>query len=192
MVEVCSQCRHVAESIPAGHSTATPVHVETEPGGQESGESPQLEDGNRKDQEKESLKAQIRELEKELAQTKLQMVEANCKIQVKSDCLSGWTCADRPRAVKVLIRIKTLRRVLPCSTHDEVVWNMDYHPSPTCCLLKHNSGFTLKGGQGYIKQTFCFTFISCYVFFSHRASLAPLSTSKVRCLLFHIWYIEPF
>ncbi|XP_023207937.1 rab GTPase-activating protein 1-like [Xiphophorus maculatus] len=80
-VEACSQCRHVAESIPAGHSAAAPVHVETEPGGQESGESPQQEVGNRKDQEKESLKAQIRELEKELAQTKLQVVEANCKIQ---------------------------------------------------------------------------------------------------------------
>uniref|UniRef100_A0A3B5M3S1 Uncharacterized protein n=1 Tax=Xiphophorus couchianus TaxID=32473 RepID=A0A3B5M3S1_9TELE len=61
-VKACSQCRHVAESIPAGHSAA--------------------EDGNRKDQEKESLKAQIRELEKELAQTKLQVVEANCKIQL--------------------------------------------------------------------------------------------------------------
>ena len=36
----------------------------------------------RDDQEKESFKAQIRELERELAQTKLQMVEAKCKIQV--------------------------------------------------------------------------------------------------------------
>lgn len=97
------------------------MHVETEPGGQESGESPQQEDGNRKDQEKESLKAQIRELEKELAQTKLLVVEANCKIQVKSDCLSVWTCADRPRAVKVLIRIKTLRRDLPCNMHNGVI-----------------------------------------------------------------------
>lgn len=31
--------------------------------------------------EKESLRAQIRELEQELAQTKLQMVEAKCRIQ---------------------------------------------------------------------------------------------------------------
>lgn len=36
------------------------------------------------DQEKESLRAQIRNVEKELAQTKLQMVEANCRIQVCS------------------------------------------------------------------------------------------------------------
>uniref|UniRef100_A0A671P5Z6 Rab GTPase-activating protein 1-like n=1 Tax=Sinocyclocheilus anshuiensis TaxID=1608454 RepID=A0A671P5Z6_9TELE len=33
------------------------------------------------DEEKDSLKAQLRELELELAQTKLQLVEANCKIQ---------------------------------------------------------------------------------------------------------------
>lgn len=37
------------------------------------------------EQENESLKAQIRELEQELAQTKLQMVEAKCKIQVRVD-----------------------------------------------------------------------------------------------------------
>ncbi|XP_077394955.1 rab GTPase-activating protein 1-like isoform X2 [Festucalex cinctus] len=35
----------------------------------------------RENQERASLKAQIRQLEKELAQTKLQVVEANCKIQ---------------------------------------------------------------------------------------------------------------
>ncbi|XP_061752149.1 rab GTPase-activating protein 1-like [Nerophis ophidion] len=35
----------------------------------------------RDEQEKASFKAQIRQLEKELAQTKLQMVEANCRIQ---------------------------------------------------------------------------------------------------------------
>ncbi|KAL0160368.1 hypothetical protein M9458_044093, partial [Cirrhinus mrigala] len=33
------------------------------------------------DEEKDSLKAQLRELELELAQTKLQLVEAKCKIQ---------------------------------------------------------------------------------------------------------------
>ncbi|XP_007578438.1 rab GTPase-activating protein 1-like [Poecilia formosa] len=80
-IEACSQCRHVAESIPTGHGADTPVHVEAEPGGRESDESPRQEDGNGKDQEKESLKAQIRALERELAQTKLQVVEANCKIQ---------------------------------------------------------------------------------------------------------------
>lgn len=34
------------------------------------------------DDEKDSLKKQLREMELELAQTKLQLVEAKCKIQV--------------------------------------------------------------------------------------------------------------
>jgi hypothetical protein len=34
------------------------------------------------DEEKEALKNQLREMELELAQTKLQLVEAECKIQV--------------------------------------------------------------------------------------------------------------
>lgn len=34
-------------------------------------------------EEEESLKAQIRELEQDLAQTKLKMVEARCRIQVR-------------------------------------------------------------------------------------------------------------
>lgn len=34
------------------------------------------------DEEKEGLKNQLREMELELAQTKLQLVEAECKIQV--------------------------------------------------------------------------------------------------------------
>lgn len=61
-------------------------------------ESGQSEDSLKKaaqktdDQEKESLKAQIRELEQELAQTKLQMVESKCKIQVRPDIL-GQICA---------------------------------------------------------------------------------------------------
>ncbi|XP_062324748.1 rab GTPase-activating protein 1-like [Osmerus eperlanus] len=37
--------------------------------------------GKRLDKEKESLRAQVQELEKELVQTKLQMVEATCRIQ---------------------------------------------------------------------------------------------------------------
>lgn len=36
------------------------------------------------DEEKEALKNQLREMELELAQTKLQLVEAECKIQVGS------------------------------------------------------------------------------------------------------------
>ena len=38
--------------------------------------------GEETDEEKEDLKNQLREMELELAQTKLQLVEAECKIQV--------------------------------------------------------------------------------------------------------------
>lgn len=38
------------------------------------------------DEEKETLKNQLREMELELAQTKLQLVEAECKIQVTAVC----------------------------------------------------------------------------------------------------------
>lgn len=37
------------------------------------------------DEEKETLKNQLREMELELAQTKLQLVEAECKIQVTAE-----------------------------------------------------------------------------------------------------------
>lgn len=63
----------------------------TEPGGDEDNKGPAKAEQRRDDQEKESLKAQVRELEQELAQTKLQMVEANCKIQVRPDPLNHHT-----------------------------------------------------------------------------------------------------
>lgn len=49
-------------------------------------------------EEEESLEAQIRELEQDLAQTKLKMVEARCKIQVsakrgQSEHLMGSLCS---------------------------------------------------------------------------------------------------
>lgn len=56
-----------------------------ESGQREDSESPRKAEQRRDEEEKESLKAQIRELEQELAQTKLQMVEAKCKIQVRAD-----------------------------------------------------------------------------------------------------------
>lgn len=37
-----------------------------------------------REEEEESQKAQIRELEQDLAQTKLKMVEAKCRIQVRA------------------------------------------------------------------------------------------------------------
>ncbi len=57
----------------------------SEPGASEDSESLRKAEQRRDDKEKESLKAQIRELEQELAQTKVQMVEAKCKIQVRLD-----------------------------------------------------------------------------------------------------------
>lgn len=56
------------------------------------------------DEEKEVLKNQLREMELELAQTKLQLVEAECKIQVRLD-----PCAQLPTS--------------PCS-------NLRWRPSP--------------------------------------------------------------
>ncbi|XP_047201580.1 rab GTPase-activating protein 1-like isoform X1 [Girardinichthys multiradiatus] len=84
-IEACSQCRHISESITAGHSSETAMSMEglevTEQGRQGFNERPPRVDRIRENQEKESLKAQITELEKELAQTKLQVVETKCKIQ---------------------------------------------------------------------------------------------------------------
>uniref|UniRef100_A0A8K9V780 RAB GTPase activating protein 1-like 2 n=1 Tax=Oncorhynchus mykiss TaxID=8022 RepID=A0A8K9V780_ONCMY len=61
-VLACSRCRQALDSL------------ETEPDQQTTGTREQ-------DQEKVCLSDQVTELEKELAQTKLQMVEAKCKIQ---------------------------------------------------------------------------------------------------------------
>ncbi|XP_072221246.1 rab GTPase-activating protein 1-like [Leuresthes tenuis] len=81
MIQACSRCQHVAESITADHNSETEGLGVTEQGrGGVKGGSTQA-DQKREDQEKESLRAQIRELEQELAQTKLQVVEAKCKIQ---------------------------------------------------------------------------------------------------------------
>ncbi|KAF0021938.1 hypothetical protein F2P81_025809 [Scophthalmus maximus] len=50
-------------------------------GRREDSAGPTRAEQTREDQEKESLRAQTRELEQDLAQTKLQMVEAKCRIQ---------------------------------------------------------------------------------------------------------------
>ncbi|XP_061599805.1 rab GTPase-activating protein 1-like [Cololabis saira] len=84
-IKTCSHCRGVAESNTAGHDSETAAGTEspelTEKSREERGADPTPGDQRSEDQEKKSLRAQIRELEHELAQTKLQMVEANCKIQ---------------------------------------------------------------------------------------------------------------
>ncbi|KAM9341047.1 rab GTPase-activating protein 1-like [Symphorus nematophorus] len=84
-VKACSHCQHIEESDK--QSTADQDSAETDSDGmtelgrKEESKSPRMEEQRRNDQEKEYLKVQIRDLEQELAQTKLQMVEAKCKIQ---------------------------------------------------------------------------------------------------------------
>lgn len=74
----CPRCRHLAES--AGPTTAAQDSEDHEANYNK--DSPQQ---TRDNQEEESLKAQTRELEQDLAQTKLKMVEAKCKIQVRAE-----------------------------------------------------------------------------------------------------------
>lgn len=72
----CPHCRHLTE--PAGPAQDSEDHeVKCNK------DRPQQGEQKRDNQEEESLKAQIRELEQDLAQTKLKMVEARCKIQVR-------------------------------------------------------------------------------------------------------------
>lgn len=78
----CPRCRHLAES--AGPPTAAQDSEGHE--GNRNKDRPQQVEQKRDNQEEEeeaSLRAQIRELEQDLAQTKLKMVEARCKIQVR-------------------------------------------------------------------------------------------------------------
>ncbi|XP_033843643.1 rab GTPase-activating protein 1-like [Periophthalmus magnuspinnatus] len=76
-VKSCSSCSHALDTLetPGGHEEEEAMSTST-------GTCPQApQDSSRDGKEKESFKDQIRELEQELARTKLQMVEAKCKIQ---------------------------------------------------------------------------------------------------------------
>lgn len=77
-VKACSSCSHVLETLetPTEHSQAE----DRAPACSLSLEDAQ-DSGRGSSSEKEPLREHIRELEQELAQTKLQMVEAKCKIQ---------------------------------------------------------------------------------------------------------------
>ncbi|XP_029972931.1 rab GTPase-activating protein 1-like [Salarias fasciatus] len=73
----CARCQHVVDP-----DNDSPEDQEmTGKSEEESSAAPERGDQRRDDREKESLRAQIRELERDLAQTKLLMVEAKCKIQ---------------------------------------------------------------------------------------------------------------
>ncbi|XP_061700315.1 rab GTPase-activating protein 1-like isoform X2 [Syngnathoides biaculeatus] len=78
--KACPQCRRHDGQTAAGESDASPA-LSPPPEWDRRLSGPSEAQLRRENQEKESLRAQIRQLEKELAQTKLQVVEANCKIQ---------------------------------------------------------------------------------------------------------------
>ncbi|KAM9842607.1 rab GTPase-activating protein 1-like [Aulostomus maculatus] len=84
-VKACPRCQHALDSDePAGPSPAA-AHADqlrmNQPDQGKTTKGPTGSEQKKEDQEKVTLRVQIRELEKELAQTKLQMVEAKCKIQ---------------------------------------------------------------------------------------------------------------
>ncbi|KAJ0063049.1 hypothetical protein NL108_010674, partial [Boleophthalmus pectinirostris] len=86
--QICSQLTERLERQQAAHrheidSIKTPGgHEEGDMSSPTTGTRPQAPgDSSRDGTEKESFRNQIRELEQELARTKLQMVEAKCKIQ---------------------------------------------------------------------------------------------------------------
>lgn len=81
-MRVCSHCQHLVDSDEPSTAALDPEMTDSH----QNEDSPKKTEQGRGDQE-ESLKAQIRELERELAQTKLQMVEAKCKIQVRADII---------------------------------------------------------------------------------------------------------
>ncbi|XP_033977494.1 rab GTPase-activating protein 1-like [Trematomus bernacchii] len=75
-VKACSRCQHLVES-----DAVIEGHGNTEPGQEEDDTSPKKEEQRRVEKEKESLGAEVKELEQELAKTKVHMVESKCKIQ---------------------------------------------------------------------------------------------------------------
>ncbi|XP_049596873.1 rab GTPase-activating protein 1-like [Syngnathus scovelli] len=79
-VMACPNCRHHMAEYQEGETS--PSHDNnTVPNWERRHSDPTEAELRRENQERASLKTQIRKLEKELAQTKLQVVEANCKIQ---------------------------------------------------------------------------------------------------------------
>lgn len=89
VVLACSQCRQILEpeNLPnPGVADGSPQPLPgLDPTQQDQAFNDasvlDIERDTSKDSEKETLAAEVRELEQELVQTKLQMVEANCKIQ---------------------------------------------------------------------------------------------------------------
>ncbi|XP_067336854.1 rab GTPase-activating protein 1-like isoform X1 [Channa argus] len=87
-VRACPRCPHTVktdEPSTAGQGSPTAAVTggrgTTAQGQGEDSECPRQTEQRKEDPETKSLRARIRELEQELAQTKVQMVEAKCKIQ---------------------------------------------------------------------------------------------------------------
>ncbi|CAL9686984.1 unnamed protein product [Knipowitschia caucasica] len=81
-VEACSSCSHTLQTLetPGGQEEKDSPTVGSCPGAAKEEKDPHNHSSSRST-DKEPLREQIRELEQELARTKLQMVEAKCKIQ---------------------------------------------------------------------------------------------------------------
>ncbi|XP_060939017.1 rab GTPase-activating protein 1-like [Limanda limanda] len=82
-MKACSRCQHIVDpdepsSPAAAAQTGGLVMIRAQDG---DSRPPSKAEQRRQDKERESLKAQIRGMEQDLAQTKLQMVEAKCEIQ---------------------------------------------------------------------------------------------------------------
>ena len=95
---------------------------ETEPDQQTTGTREQ-------DQEKVCLSDQVTELEKELAQTKLQMVEAKCKIQVSSEHTTHFIMHTTHFVVHTTHFIVYTTHFFVDSTHSIVTYDV------LCCPL---------------------------------------------------------
>lgn len=94
-IKSCSRCQHfVASDEPFTEGENSDTAVQTVGQGsteqnRETGNEASMRAEQRKENQEETeyFRTHIRELEQELAQTKLQMVEAKCKIQVRTDRL---------------------------------------------------------------------------------------------------------
>ncbi|KAF3845054.1 hypothetical protein F7725_008217 [Dissostichus mawsoni] len=126
-VKACSRCQHLIESEAASSTEAAiEGHGNTEPGQEEDDTSPKKEEQRRVEKEKESLGAEVKELEQELAKTKVHMVESKCKIQ-ELEHQKGILANDLQEAKNSWISkaFTSLRTpALPREGAPSVVWNL--------------------------------------------------------------------
>lgn len=96
----------------------------------------QMQQEEEEEEEEQPLKAQIRELEQDLAQTKLKMVEAKCRIQVGAEnlavvCLEGRACLESmDHVITVWCRSWSTRRGSSPTTSRKLRTAGSARPSP--------------------------------------------------------------